>query len=125
MACPSLQYFSTSSHKRHDFRKKKKNMEYEVCVLIFCTTLTETFLILRRILRHIFINVQRSSCRVPVIMDRFYWNSNILDRFSKNIQISNVMEIRPVGAELFHAEGRTDLAKLIVAFWSFVKAPKN
>jgi hypothetical protein len=28
-------------HKQHDFRKKK--MEYEVCVLIFCTTLTETF----------------------------------------------------------------------------------
>jgi len=26
------------------------------------------------------------------------------------------MEIRPVGAELFHAEGRTDMTKLIVAF---------
>jgi hypothetical protein len=24
VACPYLQYFSTLSHKRHDFRKKKK-----------------------------------------------------------------------------------------------------
>ena len=28
--------------------------------------------------------------------------------FSKNPQISNFMNIRPVGAELFHADGRTD-----------------
>jgi hypothetical protein len=27
-------------------------------------------------------------------------------RFSKNIQISNVMKIRPVGAELLHADGQ-------------------
>jgi hypothetical protein len=30
------------------------------------------------------------------------------DRFSQNTQISNFMKIRPVGTELFHAEGRTD-----------------
>jgi len=28
--------------------------------------------------------------------------------FSKNSQISNFMEIRPVGAELFHADRQTD-----------------
>ena len=37
---------------------------------------------------------------------------------SKYAQISNLIEIRPVGAELF-------LAKLIVAFRNFTKAPKN
>jgi hypothetical protein len=31
-----------------------------------------------------------------------------LHTFFKNVQISNFMEIRPVGAELFHADGRTD-----------------
>jgi len=31
-----------------------------------------------------------------------------LDRFSKNTQISNFIKIRPVGAELFHADGRLD-----------------
>jgi hypothetical protein len=34
--------------------------------------------------------------------------TKFLDRFSKNTQMSNYMKIRPVGAELFHTEGRTD-----------------
>jgi len=33
---------------------------------------------------------------------------NILDRFLKNPQISDIMKIRQVGAELFHAAGETD-----------------
>ena len=33
---------------------------------------------------------------------------NFLDRFSKTAQISSFINIRPVGAELFHADGRTD-----------------
>jgi hypothetical protein len=32
------------------------------------------------------------------------------------------MKIRPVGAELFHADGRTDTTKLIVAFRNFGNA---
>jgi hypothetical protein len=35
------------------------------------------------------------------------------------------MEIRPVGAELFHAGGRTDMTKLIVCFRNFANARKN
>jgi hypothetical protein len=35
------------------------------------------------------------------------------------------MKIRTVGAELLHEDRRTDMAKLIVAFRSFVNAPKN
>ena len=35
------------------------------------------------------------------------------------------MKIRLVGAELFHAERRTDITKLIVAFRNFANAPKN
>jgi hypothetical protein len=35
------------------------------------------------------------------------------------------MKIRVIGAELFHADGRTDMTKLIVAFRNFAKAPKN
>jgi hypothetical protein len=39
------------------------------------------------------------------------------------------MKIRPVGAELFHADGRTDgqrdITNLIVIFRNFKKAPKN
>ena len=46
-------------------------------------------------------------------------------RFSKNTQVPNFTQIRPVGAELFHEDGRTDRAKLIVAFRIFANAPKN
>jgi hypothetical protein len=51
------------------------------------------------------MNVHWSSCRVPVILVRFYWKLNFLDRISRNTQISNLMKIRPVGAE-FHVDGR-------------------
>ena len=35
------------------------------------------------------------------------------------------MKIRPVEVELLHADGRTDMTKIIVAFRSFSKAPKK
>ena len=35
------------------------------------------------------------------------------------------MKIRPVGAELFHADRRTDMMKLIVVFRDFANAPKK
>jgi len=39
--------------------------------------------------------------------------------------MSNFTQIRPVGAELFHADGQTDMPKLTVTFRNFGKAPKN
>ena len=65
--------------------------------------------------------------KVPVIFVRFQRILNFLGRYSRSTQISNFMKIRPVGAELFYADGRmdgqTDVTKLIVAFLNFVKAP--
>ena len=49
----------------------------------------------------------------------------IFSTFSKNSKISNFIKIRPVRAEFFHSDGRTEKTKLIVAFHSFAKAPKN
>ena len=45
--------------------------------------------------------------------------------FQKNPQTSNLMKIRPVGAELFHADGRTDVTKLTAAFGKYAKLRKN
>ena len=39
--------------------------------------------------------------------------------------MSDLMKIRPVGAELFHADGRTDMSNLIVGLCNFANAPKN
>jgi hypothetical protein len=42
----------------------------------------------------------------------------------KNVQMSNFMEIRPVGAELFLEDGQTDIMKLICPFRNFENALK-
>jgi len=39
-------------------------------------------------------------------------NLHFLTDFFKNTQISNFVKIRPVEAELFHADRRTDITKL-------------
>ena len=39
--------------------------------------------------------------------------------------MSNFTKIRPVEAELFHADGRTDTTKLMVAFLNLANAPKK
>ena len=39
--------------------------------------------------------------------------------------MSSFIKILPVGAELFHADRRTDMTKLTVSFHNFANAPKN
>jgi hypothetical protein len=50
-------------------------------------------------------------------------------QISKNTQISKFVKIRPLGAELFHADGRmdrqTDTTKLTVAFHNFANVPET
>jgi hypothetical protein len=85
--------------------------------------LPKTLLILRRIQRDVIINVHRSSCRVPVILFRLYSNFNFPYKYSKNLQILNFVKIRPIGADLFHADRQTyrhDAAH--IRFSQFVKA---
>ena len=61
-----------NSHKRYDFRKKKKVIEHKMCVSISSAIFFhERFLILRRTERGIIKNVQWSLCKVPVITVRF------------------------------------------------------
>jgi hypothetical protein len=79
----------------------KKLREHKMRVFICVQHLSETFLIIRRIKRGII------SCKVCVIHVRC----------SKNTHISIFMKIRPVEAELFHADGRTDT--------NFANAPKK
>jgi hypothetical protein len=72
--------------------------------------------------------------KIPVILVIYYWNLNCLDRFLTNTHISNFMKIRPVGADLFHADGQTDRhmnshidghEELTVAFCCFSHTPNK
>ena len=45
--------------------------------------------------------------------------------FKKNTLTSNSIKIHPVGAELFHEDGRSDMTKIIVFFWTSASAPKD
>jgi len=69
VACLAVSYFSTLSHKRHDFREKKGYCLRNV-FWFFLHLLSETFLILRIIQPDIVVNVQGSSFKARVILVR-------------------------------------------------------
>jgi hypothetical protein len=63
--------------------------------------------------------------KYPLFLSDYNKTWIFFGRFPKNAQTWNYMKICPVGAELFHADGRTDTTKLIVAFRNFAIAPKK
>jgi hypothetical protein len=113
MASLASPYFTTLSHKRHDFRKKF--IRLKMCVLRFSTTFSKTYLILQRIQLDIVINVKTSSCEVPFILVGLEWNLNFLDIFSKKT-LSNFIKLsgsRAVPCELTdgHDEANSRFSK--------------
>jgi hypothetical protein len=60
--------------------------------------------------------IGRYSC--PILM-KLEFSPHV----SQNTETSNLMKIRPVGAELFHDDKRTDMTKVLVAFRSFANVP--
>ena len=59
----------------------------------------------------------------PILLSDFNKTLKFIDRFSRSPQIPNFMKIRPVRAELFRADRRTDTTKLIVAVRNSGNAP--
>jgi hypothetical protein len=78
---------------------------------------SEIVFILRRSEKDMIENVYWSSCKVICIPVRFSLNFLFPNGFLRNIKISNITKIRPVGTEFFLADrGRIDMMKLIFAF---------
>jgi hypothetical protein len=80
-------------------------IEYKLYVLIFSTA---AVCLILRIERDIIIGVHVGVHLMHTLLLSDLLNLDFRDRFSKNTQIQNFMKFRPVGADQFQAEGRTD-----------------
>jgi hypothetical protein len=95
MVCLAVPYFSTLSHKQHDFREKRL-VNIKCVFWFYLNLLSANFLSLRITERDVIISVHRFSCRVKKL--EFFSTS------FRNTQTSDVMKIHPVRVELFHVD---------------------
>ena len=83
--------------------------------------LSQIFLILRIIQQDTMTTVKTYSRKVPVIVVRFSWHLNFLDRFSKEAQMSNfIKNLSPVSRVVSYR--RADIT-LLIAFRNFENTP--
>jgi len=69
VTCRALPYFSTSSHKWHNFRLR--GTEHTMHVLIFSTTFVCNISNSKKTKQHTIIYIHRSSCKMSIILVRF------------------------------------------------------
>jgi hypothetical protein len=105
VASLALPYFSTLSHKWHDFRKKV--IEYEMCVLNFLKILSKNVSLTEKFSKaplrmYIGLHVQFAPFLPDFNKTLIFWAY-----FSKNTKKLHFIKIRPVGAELFRTDRRT------------------
>jgi hypothetical protein len=85
-----------------------------MCVLIFCTSFS-------RNISH-FENNSGLQVKYSYLLSDFHETLIFSTDSSKNLQIPNLIKILSVGTELFHADGQTDMKKIIVAFHNFANS---
>ena len=85
------------------FEKKMLNTK---CVFWFSLQLSfEKFLLVKRIKRDVAKNVEKSSCKLPLLLSEFKETWIFSTDFRKNLRYQVFLKIRLVEAELFHADG--------------------
>ena len=108
-----LQYFSKLSYKSTTFGKR---YWHKMCVWIFSTIFLWNISHSKRTEQGNIINVQRSTCKLPAIIAIFLLNLKFLNRFSTITEIWYFMTMHPMGADVFHADGRSDMMNLRIDF---------
>jgi hypothetical protein len=106
--------------------EKKKMLWNETCVSVFSTTLVWNI----SYSEEKWTRYDKKNCiglhvKCPIFLSDFSECCIFSDRFSKKTQIPNLMQICPKGAELFRADRRRDITKLMVAFRNFANSPKK
>jgi hypothetical protein len=125
VACPAVLYFSTLSHKQHDFQPKV--MEHKICVSISCTAFLWNISHSRKNWARydqkcilILMLSTRYSCHSLMKLEIF--STFFRKIFKYKISWKSVQLERSCSTRTY---GRTDLTKLIVAFRNFANSPKN
>jgi hypothetical protein len=78
------------------------------CVFLFSLQrLSKIFLVLKEFSDISSKMSKRLHVKYPLFLSDFSEIASFVDRFSKKSQVLSVIKIRPVGAELFHADRRT------------------
>jgi hypothetical protein len=119
-------YFSTLSHKRHDFREKKSYWKNDTCVLIFSTTFIwyishskkNSARYCHKRWKRLRVKYHSYSCRNFMKLEIF---STVFRK--KGLRYQSYVQWEP--SCTMRTEGRTDVTKLTVAFRNVANAPKN
>jgi len=106
---PALQYFSTLSHERHDFRVTE-NIEHKMCVVIFSTFFWNTFHSMENrarydqkcILFFMLCNLQSRTISMKFEFYRQIFEKSSKNKFNENP--SSLRQVIPCGRK----EGQTD-----------------
>jgi len=122
VACPAVQYFSTLSHTRHDFRKSI--IEHKMCVSNSSTNYVRNiFHSKKKWARYDrkFISVfSRSTGYYCQIVTKLWISRHIFEKYS-NIKFHE----NPSSGSRVVPCGRTDMTKLIIALRNIANAPET
>jgi hypothetical protein len=119
----ALSYFSTLSHKWHDFGRKLLNTKYVFWFSV--QPLYKTFLILRRIEQDIIVMCRGRNIKYQLFLSDFNQTWIFLTDFQKILkyQISRKFNHWEWSCSMW-TYGKTDMTKLKVAFRSFFNVLK-